>query len=352
MKIAFTYNVRHLIPDMHNPASLAEAEFDTPETILAITEALESLGHTVERVEANENAYEKLKALKGSVDLVFNFAEGLRGHDREAHIPAMLEMLQIPYTGPRPLAYALGLHKAKAKEVMHYYGIPTPCWNTAGSLKELREKNVDFFPAIVKPVGEGSSKGIYAKNLVTSASALEAVAEELLRTYPEIMVEEFLPGREFTVGVIGTPAQTLPIIEVIFDDLPEGMPKFDHYEAKWVYDSRELNADPLVCPANIDADLAEKIKAVALQAFDVLEMADWARLDIRLDKNGVPNVIEINCPPGMLPDPRDNSRFPRAARALGIDFAGILEKILRSACLRYTIRYHAEVPVRVMALAR
>jgi D-alanine-D-alanine ligase len=352
MRLAFTYNVRHLDLDPNNPASLAEAEFDTPETIDTITEALESLGHTVYKVEADENVYENLKRLRGTIDLVFNFAEGLHGNDREAQIPAMLEMLQIPYTGPRPLAYALGLHKAKAKEVMHYYGIPTARWNTATSMRELREKNVDFFPAIVKPVGEGSSKGIYAKNLVTSTIALEAVAEELLRTYPEVMVEEFLPGREFTVGVLGTPPQILPIIEVIFDDLPEGMPKFDHYEAKWVYDTRELNINPMVCPANIDADLAEKIKAVALQAFDVLEMADWARLDIRLDKNGIPNVIEINCPPGMLPDPRDNSRFPRAARVAGIDFAGILEKILRSACTRYDIRYHVEVPARAMATTR
>ncbi|MFA6993369.1 MAG: D-alanine--D-alanine ligase [Patescibacteria group bacterium] len=333
LNLGFIYNVRHTAPDLNNPQYLLEAEFDTPETIAGITGALESLGHTVYPVEADEDAYPKLKELKGKVDLVFNVAEGIRGADREAQLPAMMEMLGLPYTGPPPIGYALGLNKAVAKEILAYYHILTPRWRTVSRLEELEQKQFDFMPVIAKPLSEGSSKGIQAKNLVHNLADLKTITAELLAAYHQpVLLEEYLPGREFTVGVIGTPPEVLPIIEVSFDALPPEMPKFDHFEAKWVYDNPATEADPLVCPAVLSPELEGQIKNLCLQAFDVLEMADWARFDVRLDKNNLPHILEVNCPPGIIPDPKENSRFPRAARTAGYSFPQMLEKILLSAC--------------------
>lgn len=341
MNIGFTYNVRHFKPDPNDPHYIKEAEFDEMSTINGIEETLKKLGHKVFGIEADESAYEKLKSLKGNLDLVFNIAEGLHGSDREAQIPAILEMLQIPYTGPSPLGYALGLNKVKAKEILTANGIKTPKWISVSNIKDLNEKDVDFFPVIVKPAKEGSSKGILAKNLVNNFNELKNIVEEILDKYAqEVLIEEFLDGREFTVALIGTPPKILPIIEVTFDNLPAGMPKFDHLEAKWIYDDPSKKADPLVCPANIDKELEEQINSICLKTFKALLMADWVRIDLRLNKNGVPNILEVNCPPGIIPDPKENSRFPRAAREGGLNYEQMIEEILNSACKRYLTPYN------------
>jgi len=339
MNIAFTYNVRHVKPDANDPQYLKEAEFDEPSTIEGIIKALQLLGHKVYQVEANKDAYEKLRALKNKIDIVFNIAEGIYGADREAQIPSMLEMLQIPYTGPKPMGYAVGLNKSVAKEILSYYHIPTAKWVTAHNMEELNNKVIDFFPAIVKPLSEGSSKGIFFRNLVNNKKELDKIALELFSTIGgDIIIEQYLTGREFTVAVLGNPPRVLPIIEITFDDLPAGMPKFDHFEAKWVYDD-PVRHDPLVCPADLTPELKKKIEDLCLKAFDGLEMEDWARFDVRLDGKGEPNFIEVNCPPGIIPDPKANSRFPRAAIAAGLSYPQLLEEILKSACRHYQMTY-------------
>lgn len=342
MNIGFTYNVRHVKPDPNDPQYLKEAEFDEPSTINGIDQALKKLGHKVFHVEADEDAYLKFKELKGKIDLVFNIAEGINGADREAQIPAMLEMLQIPYTGPKPLGYAVGLNKSVAKEILKSYEIPTAEWLTINSVEQIEKADCKFFPALLKPLSEGSSKGIMARNLVNNNDELKTIAQELFAKFHQpVIVEEYLPGREFTVAVIGTPPRALPIIEITFDDLPEGMPKFDHYEAKWIYDDPKEKFDMLVCPAKIDSQLEAQINNVVLRSFDALEMEDWARFDVRLDKDSVPNIIEVNCPPGIMPAVEQNSRFPRAASVAGFSYEQMIEEILKSACLRYNIDYKA-----------
>jgi len=340
MKIALCYNVRHVKPDINNPQYILEAEFDEPQTIKGIQQALEKLGHTVFLVEADQNGYLKFKKLKNKLDLVFNIAEGIFGHDREAQVPAMLEMLELPYTGPSPLAYALGLDKAKTKEILLANGIPTPRWQVIKQVKDLKKSLIGFFPVIVKPVGEGSSKGIHAANLAHNFQELKKITAKLLRQFSQpVLIEEFLSGREFTVALIGQPPRVLPIIEITFDKLPQGMPPFDHFEAKWLYDNPASGFDPLICPARITKRLADQIKDYSLKAFNALGMADWARLDIRLNLKGVPNIIEINCPPGIIPDPKENSRFPRAARVAGLSYQNMIKTILKSACRRYHLNY-------------
>lgn len=340
MNIGFTYNVRHVKPDINNPQYIKEAEFDEPSTISGIVKALKTLGHQVIKIEADEKAFEKLRKLKNKIDLVFNIAEGMQGADREAQLPAILEMLQIPYTGPQPLGYAVGLNKAVAKEILSYYKINTPRWMTINKLEYLDKNKFKSFPAIAKPLGEGSSKGIRAKNLVKNEKELRKIVKELLEEFNQpVLVEEFLPGREFTVGVIGNnPVKILPIIEVTFPDLPKNIPHFDHYEAKWIYDKPGA-PDPLVCPAKLDKKLKNKIEKLVRDSFHALEMKDWARIDICLDKKREPSFIEVNCPPGIIPDPKENSRFPRAARVAGLSYEKMIEEILKSACGRYGIKY-------------
>lgn len=342
MNIGFTFNVRHVKPDINNPKYIAEAEFDEPATIRGIEKTLQELGHKVFKIAADETAYLKLKKIKNKIALVFNIAEGARGADREAQLPAMMEMLGIPYTGPKPLAYALELNKAKAKEIFLANNIPTPAWRVINTAND-QVKWPFTYPAIVKPIGEGSSKGIMAKNFVKNFSELKKITSELLKKFEQpALIEEYLPGREFTVAMIGEPLRPLPIIEITFQELPKGMPKFDHFEAKWLYDNPQKGVDPLICPAKTSRHLKKQIEQVSLNACQALEMTDFARVDIRLDKKGIPNVIEINCPPGIIPDPTENSRFPRAARAAGIDYNKMIEIILRSACKRYGIKYSSK----------
>lgn len=334
MNLIFTYNVKHHAPSKNSLQALQEAEFDSPKTIADIKKSLESLGHRVFLVEADEQAYFKFRKLKkqGKVDLVFNYAEGLRGADREAQIPAMLEMLGIPYTGPTPLGYALGLNKTRVKQVLKLHKIPTPRGQTVFS---LAEKSTLPYPLIVKPEAEGSSKGIFADSLVRNKKQLKRAVAKVLSDYRQpALVEEFLPGREFTVGIIGTPSEILPLVEVTFTELPKKMPRFDHYEAKWLYDNPRSAVDPLVCPAQINRRLGNKIKRMCLQAFAVLGLRDWARFDVRLDKKGKPYILEVNCPPGINPDPRENSRIVRAAYVAGYTFPRLLEKVIASAALR------------------
>jgi len=339
LNVGFTYNVRHKKPSLSDKQAIDEADFDDPIVICEIIKSLELLGHRVFPIEADQEAYLKLKKLSDKLDIVFNYAEGIFGKDREAQIPSMLEMLKIPYTGGSPLSYALGLNKSKCKEIWSYYNIPTPKWQLFNTKKTILLNKLKF-PLIAKPVSEGSSKGIYKDNLVYNKSDLYKLIEKLSSDYyQDVLVEEYLDGREFTVAIIGTPPRVLPIIEVSFDELPKDMPKFDHYEAKWIFDSPLKKADPLTCPAKISKVLQKNIEEITLKSFNVLGLKDWARFDVRLDNKGIPNIIEVNCPAGIIPDPKENSRFPRAARTSGLSFSKMLNEILRSACKRYRILF-------------
>lgn len=310
------------------------AEWDTYETIFALRDAL-ALYHNVTLIEANEDAYEKFRKLKP--EIVFNVAEGANGISREAQIPAMLEMLQIPYTGSDPLTLSLCLDKSRTKEILTYHKIPNSKFvvsygenGFAGS--ELR------FPLMIKPIGEGSSKGIFNSSYVNDHESLEkTLAENVLKYNQPFIVEEYLPGREFTVAVIGNgiEAKTFPIVEMNFNELPSDMIPIYSYEAKWILDTRDNPLDIFTCPAKIDSDLEKKISELVLRTYNVLNCKDWSRIDVRLDAEGEPNIIEVNPLPGMLPNPDDNSCYPKAARAAGMSYEETINAVLNSAAKRY-----------------
>jgi len=340
MNIVLVFNIRHVKPSIEDSQAIEEAEFDEPSTIKGISKALKKLGHRVFLVEANEKAYLKFKKLKPEIDLVFNVAEGIYGEDREAQIPAMLEMLQIPYVGSKPITQSICLNKAVTKEILLYHNISTANFQLFKSSKEKLKKDLKF-PLIVKPNHEGSSKGIFQNSFVKNENELRTKVKEVIKKLKQAaLAEEFLIGREFTVGLLGNnPAEVLPPIELNFSFLPKNYIPMDSYEVKWLIDNPESDIETVVCPAKIEKKLWKKIKEICLKTKEVLEILDWCRIDLRLDKKGAPNILEINQIPGIIPDPKENSRFPLAARTAGYTYEQMLDKIIKSACKRYNLNF-------------
>jgi len=312
------------------------AEWDSRDTVNAVCDALSEF-HSVTMIEADYNAFEKLKESKP--DIVFNVAEGFFGVSREAQIPAMLDMLNIPYTGSDPSTLAICLDKSRTKEILSYHRIATPKFLTIDNIDSLKNFNLNF-PVIVKPIAEGSSKGIYSSSFVKNYSDLEKEVERILHEYNQsALIEEFLPGREFTVAILGNGNETevLPIVELKYSEFPEDFIPIYSYEAKWILDTKENPLDVFSCPAKLSQELEQKIKNICLETFRVLRCRDWSRIDVRLDAKGEPNIIEINPLPGILPDPNDNSCYPKAARTAGMDYTTMLNKVLFTAAKRYNL---------------
>lgn len=325
------------------------AEWDSEETIAAVEHALRGLGDVV-RLEANADFPERLR--RTAPDIVFNMAEGLRGRNREAHVPAICEFLGVPYSGSDPFTLSLCLDKRRTKETLAYHEIPTAAFAVVECAAEL-ERLVETvrhgrrhrrallrLPLFVKPVHEGSSKGITERNLCETLDTLETRVLELLEQYAQpVLVETYLPGREFTCAVLGNgpSARVLPLIALRFDALPRGARPIYGFEAKWLWDGPEHQLELYDCPARTDAALERRIVRVTLDAYRALGCRDWARIDVRLDADGMPNVVEANPLPGVLPDPRDNSCMPKAARAAGMSDDELIQACLSAAAKRWGV---------------
>jgi len=346
MKIAITYSTKNglrkefgkrfagELDDEDIPPDLF-AEGDDPRTINAISTALVSLNHSVVAFEGDDDVAVKLEQARP--DLVFNVTEGLFGDWRESYVPLICERLGLPYTGSDPLTLAICLNKARCKEILSYYRIPTPAFRVI--YPDTNGFDPEFsYPAIVKPLAEGSSKGIFDRSVVYTAAQAQALIRENFTKYDHepVMMEEFLTGQEFTVAVIGNGStmEVLPIVAMDYSQLPADAHPIYSYEAKWVWDRPEKPLHIFQCPAPIGAELKQAIETTVRRTCQVLRIRDWCRLDLRLDAAGVPNILELNPLPGILPDPADNSCFPKAARTAGYDYATMLSKVIESAALR------------------
>jgi D-alanine-D-alanine ligase len=311
------------------------AEWDSPTTIAAVEAALSRLGKVI-RLEAKEDFPERLR--QANPDIVFNIAEGFHGVNRESHVPAICEFYGIPYSGSDPFTLTLCLDKARTKETLTFHGIPTPRFAVVERVEDLRAVSEQLaFPLFVKPLHEGSSKGITDANLCFDRAHLSRQTAFLLENYRQpVLVEEYLPGKEFTCAVVGNgdDATVLPIVGMNFETLPKGALPIYSFDAKFVWDRPENPLDIFQCPARITRELQASIERVTLDAFRVLGCRDWARIDVRLDASGKPNVIEVNPLPGILPDPADNSCLPKAARAAGIGYEELIQNCLKYAAAR------------------
>jgi D-alanine-D-alanine ligase len=312
------------------------AEWDGPETLDAVERALARHGEVI-RLEATDDFPQNLRAARP--DIVFNIAEGLRGPNREAHVPAICEFYGVPYSGSDPFTLALSLDKSRTKEILRAHGVPTADWFVVRSATELAALDLGALrlPLFAKPVHEGSSKGITERSLASSPDALVAIVGELLERYQQpVIIEQFLPGAEFTCGVLGngTSARVLPIVGMNFDALPEGALPIYGFEAKWLWDRPENPLQIFECPARVASARRDEIVDVVLRTFHALGCRDWARIDVRLDAGGRANVVEVNPLPGILPDPTDNSCLPKAARAAGLDYDALIGACLEAAADR------------------
>ncbi|HEV7595838.1 MAG TPA: hypothetical protein VGO33_12640, partial [Gemmatimonadaceae bacterium] len=263
------------------------AEWDSPTTIAAVESALSKLGRVV-RLEANEDFPERLRRTKPQI--VFNIAEGFYGVNREAHVPAICEFYGIPYSGSDPFTLSLCLDKARAKETLAFHGIPTPRFAVVRKIEDLRAVSEKLsLPLFVKPLHEGSSKGITDSNLCRDSRHLFEQTRFLLENYEQpVLVEEYLPGKEFTCAVLGNgdDATVMPIVAMNFETLPEGALPIYSFDAKFVWDRPENPLDIFQCPARITTALQASIERVTLDAYRVLGCRDWARIDVRLDAAG------------------------------------------------------------------
>ena len=277
------------------PTNDVYAEWDGPETIDAVENALSQLGKVI-RLEANEDFPARLRAAKP--DIVFNIAEGLHGVNREAHVPAICEFFGIPYSGSDPYTLSLCLDKGKTKETLAFHGVPTAPFAVARSISDLgliadggsRLPRPDLRnPLFIKPIHEGSSKGITEANYITSPKQLLETGEQLLDQYAQpLIAETFLIGAEFTCGVLGNgkEAVVLPAVAINFGSLPEKAIPIYGFEAKWIWDRPENPLEIFECPAKISDSLRLQIEDVVLRAYTVLGCRDWSRVDVRLDARG------------------------------------------------------------------
>ncbi len=360
------------LADSPSDSSDEFAEWDSVATIDAVADALGELGEVV-RLEATADFPERLR--EAQPDIVFNIAEGLRGVNREAHVPAICEFFGVPYSGSDPLTLSLCLDKARTKEILAYHGVPTAAFALVASVEEIpalrsRIRAVHHvtkahvvpserplhLPLFVKPVHEGSSKGITEKNLCRSLPELEQQIDFLLESYRQpVLVEEFLPGDEFTCAVLGNGdgATVLPLVGMNFAALPDGAVPIYGFEAKWLWDRPENPLEIFSCPARVSDVKRRAIESVVLRTYRVLGCRDWSRIDVRLDAGGTPNVVEVNPLPGILPNPEDNSCFPKAARAAGLSYEELIQSCLRHAAERQGIALpgHLARPVARRAVA-
>ncbi len=322
MRIALVYDLR----DEYLAAGFGDeetAEFDRVETIDAIESALRELGHQTQRVGHLRSLMRGL--LDGSRwDLVFNTAEGIRGFGRESEVPALLEAFAIPYTFSDPLVCALTLHKGVAKRVLRDLGVPTPDFAVVQEEADLEAVDLPF-PLFVKPVAEGTAKGIDGASRVADAAELARRCRHVLATYRQpALVEPFLPGREFTTAVVGTGsgAEAVGTLEVML-----GAGAEPH---SYTYQNKERCEE--LCRFDL-ASAAEHARCapLALAAWRGIGGRDAGRVDLREDAQGHLQVLEINPLPGLHPT---HSDLPMIWSAIGRPYLALIERIVASAAVR------------------
>ena len=326
LKIGLAFNMKR----SDTAADDTEAEYDSPDTIDAVTRAIESYGHQVVPLEATGDFPRAL--MTSGVDLLFNIAEGIQGRNREAQVPSLCELLGIPHTGSDSATLSLCLDKGLGKRVLREQGIDTPAFQV---LVSGREKLRPFrYPVIVKPNAEGTSKGISARSVVDDEAGVRAAARELIDRYRQpALVEEYIVGRELTVGLLGaTRPRVLPAMEVVFLNASE-RPVYD-YECKQHWESHVRYE----CPAPLTRDEERAIERTCRATFMALGCRDVARIDLRLAADGRVWVIEVNPLPGLTPDYSDLCLIANGA---GMDYRTLIGEILSAGIRRWREREDA-----------
>lgn len=295
-------------------------------TVKAIKEILSKKYDCISLL-ADDNIISNLKS--EGVDLVFNLSNGLDGDSKLAQLPAILEFAGIPYTGSSILGHSIAINKIFSSTVFKHSKIPTPKFWSISSMEDLDELELTY-PLIVKPSDEGSSRGIHQDSLVFDKDSLYAKMKDSLETYnPPIMLNQYVQGREFSIGLIGNGENitVLPIQEVDLSGLPDNLLKFYSFEIKSYYkDHTKYHI-----PAKLTEEEQRLIEATALKAYKALQLRDYSRVDIIL-KDGIPYVLEINSLPGLQ---KEKSALYRMAEEVNLGYEGLIFKIVEVARERY-----------------
>jgi len=304
------------------------AEFDSEHTIHSLEETIRSLGHVTERIGNARRLAERL--VRGDRwGLVFNIAEGMHGIGREAQVPALLDLYQIPYVFSDPLVCALTLHKGLAKRVVRDAGVPTPDFVIVERLADL--DGLAFEPPyFAKPVAEGTGKGITGRSVVRRREDLAPLCAELIQAFRQpVLVEAYLPGREMTVGITGTGPDAVVVgtMEIhLLAQAEQGVYSYlnkEDWQRRVTYQLSDPGADPVVAAG----------ERVALDAWRALGCRDGGRVDIRCDAAGQPCFIEVNPLAGLTPGKSD---LPFICDLAGIPYETLIGRILDSAIARAT----------------
>lgn len=359
MKIAVLANLTANAPVWDDMSPDQWDDLDSPKTVEILCSTLGKLGHTAEFLEANINPpfvlREKLESFQP--DLCLNIAEGHFGDGREAHIPSVLEMMRLPYTGSRVITLAMALDKPLTKRVLHYHDLPTPEFQVFGTADEaINEDLTDGgelrFPLFVKPSREGTGIGVTTKSVVQSIEELRERVKEMLARYNQpVLCERYIDGRELTVGLIGnlgptaarrlndrTAPELLPEELTFFPALEVDTSKYGESEGG-IYTNR-IKTDLVdtfhyTCPARIDTGLADHLNRLSAAVFRVLGCLDISRVDFRLDREGNPYILEINPLPGLNPDYSD---LPIEAKAAGWSYDRLIKSLVDLAAERWGIK--------------
>lgn len=342
-RVAVIANVKGETPLPLDAPADAGAEFDRRETIDALMAAIASDGHEVFFLSADPSLPFTLKDVRP--DICFNIAEGIIGDGREAQVPALLEMLHIPYTASRVLANAVALDKTMTKRIWHNMGLPTAAFQEFVTGHEPLSPELRF-PMFVKPSREGTGMGMDGGAIVRDENELRTRVAWVIDSYKQpALVEEFLAGREFTIGVLGRPDAPLythrpdlyedsgfhrfPVLEI--DNSVSVTPGVYGHIAKTLHNG-DNGVPGFLCPADVDAELANTLHTLAVQAHMAIGSLDVSRVDFRMDSDGQPRLLEINTLPGLTPDFSDLCVISRAE---GITYRELVLEILYLGASRW-----------------
>jgi D-alanine-D-alanine ligase len=319
MKVGLTYDLRseYLKQGFSEEET---AEFDREETVAAIESTLESLGYETERI-GNIKQLTKALVTGKKWDIVFNICEGMYGIGREAQVPAILDAYNIPYVFSGPLVLALTLHKAMTKSVVRDAGVPTPSFYVVRKPEEISQINLPF-PLFAKPLAEGTGKGVDSNSVISDHNQLIHRCIYLLDRFKQpVLVETYLKGREFTVGIVGTgeEARSVGVMEIVLNEKAE--------KNVYSYINKE-ECEDLVEYRLVKGPVAGECEKIALDAWVALGCEDAGRVDLRHDDNGIPNFIEVNPLAGIHPE---HSDLPILSRLNGIQYPELMKMIMDSA---------------------
>ncbi|OGU27573.1 MAG: hypothetical protein A2X66_06700 [Ignavibacteria bacterium GWA2_54_16] len=317
-----------------NRAEIDMSEVGVLEEREHVQRALQQEGYKATLFNMNGDVQRLLDFVKQKQpDVIFNLCESVGNESaHEMHIAGLYELLGIPYTGAPAFVLGSCLNKARTKEILAFHGIKTARFAIVKNIGELQEDLGLKYPLIVKPSREDASTGIDNGSVVEDLASLKKKVRGIFSEYDQpALIEEYINGRELNVAIVGNKRPIVfPISEIDFSGLPANYPKIVTYNAKWMQGTIEYTGTVGVCPAPIPAELEKKVKEIALKCYKVMGLRDYGRVDLRIDKNLVPYVLEVN----PNPDLSDDAGFARSARTYGMSFEDTVAKIVEYALER------------------